>query len=613
MTQNKSSAQQTTGVSAPAASSQATKTKPARIPKSHDGIQYNACKNPACAQYGLSPPDHATKGVVGPYAITYGGKGYPLLKCNACGEMPPMKSNKGITEEVERLAAYLQTKELCCPNDKPHKTTGELCSNNIESVPVGTPKAYRAYGTNAHGSKRMQCCACGKTFIVASKPDKGQHETHQNRDIFKMLVNKVALARIVRMSEISWDTLYRRIDFIHSQCMAFAARRERKLQTHQIKRLYLSIDAQDYLVNWTERKDKRNIVLKAITAADNKTGYVFVNALNFDERADGNAIEQDSKAINDAALPAAHRKYARIWTRNDYAASVAKSAKKPLPAGSLAGDISNGYHMASLRDDIEEFDGKAEHEALPSKGVQIHSEYTMIAMFHHLRNMIGNCDRWRFFLDQESGIRAACLGVFKEEISSRDAEAFYVRIEKSLTNDQKQHCVNDAQAYFDSVKQSNPALDDDEIRLLLIKEEIANLKHIGAFNDKWVSMPLPSMSEPNKAVCWLTEHKEFDEDHIANLYGKASLHGVDSFFQKVRRSIYMCERPPHSSANAGRIWGAYQAYDPAVLKKLLEIYRVHHNYIDLPMKGKKSEKKTPAMRLGLAEAPLDFKDIIYFK
>lgn len=31
------------------------------------------------------------------------------------------------------------------------------------------------------------------------------------------------------------------------------------------------------------------------------------------------------------------------------------------------------------------------------------------------------------------------------------------------------------------------------------------------------------------------------------------------------------------------------------------------------MQGKIAEKKTPAMRLGLADAPLDFKDILYFK
>ena len=35
-----------------------------------------------------------------------------------------------------------------------------------------------------------------------------------------------------------------------------------------------------------------------------------------------------------------------------------------------------------------------------------------------------------------------------------------------------------------------------------------------------------------------------------------------------------------------------------------------HNYIDTPEKG---EKTTPAMRLGLADAVLDYGDVLYFR
>ncbi len=142
------------------------------------------------------------------------------------------------------------------------------------------------------------------------------------------------------------------------------------------------------------------------------------------------------------------------------------------------------------------------------------------------------------------------------------------------------------------------------------------------------------MTEANKAMCWLTEHEEFHDnelvsefddngierrinkkvvsDHVAWLYNKASLHGIDVFFQKIRRRLSMLERPIHSASNNGRTWHGYSPYNPAMVVKMLEIYRVVHNYIDLPPEGKKAEKTTPAMRLGLAQAPLDYKDILYF-
>jgi hypothetical protein len=166
-------------------------------------------------------------------------------------------------------------------------------------------------------------------------------------------------------------------------------------------------------------------------------------------------------------------------------------------------------------------------------------------------------------------------------------------------------------------------VDEDGAKLILLKQEIAAQKEIGKFGDRWVSMPLPSMAEPGKAVCWLTEHRDFakddgtpDDDHVAWLYNKASMHAVDNFFMKVRRGIAMCERSIHSSSTSGRTYDLYQPYNPALLKKVLEIFRVHCNYTDQPgyEKGvKKADRKTPAMRLGLAAAPLDLQDILYFK
>lgn len=349
---------------------------------------------------------------------------------------------------------------------------------------------------------------------------------------------------------------------------------------------------------------------------------MLAGVLNFDESADRNAVEADAESAGDNQKPGPYRKHARYWLDSDYASSVAQTQTKRrlAPGGMLNADIAAKYASSLARADIEEFDGQNKDTALPSKGMQTHSDYTMIAVFHHLKRMVGNCGKWRFFMDQESGIRAACLGAFKEEIKSRKAEAFYVRIEKGLVQEQKREKLAEAKARFAEERKKREGMTEEAATLALIKEEIARQQVIGSFGDKWVSMPLPTMSEPEKAVCWLTAHGDFrtddglpDEEHVAWLYNKASMHSVDTYFMKVRRSIAMCERAARSASVSYRTWNAYQSYNPAVLKKLLEIYRVHHSYTDLPMHGKKAEKTTPAMRLGLAEAPLDYKDIIYFR
>ena len=50
------------------------------------------------------------------------------------------------------------------------------------------------------------------------------------------------------------------------------------------------------------------------------------------------------------------------------------------------------------------------------------------------------------------------------------------------------------------------------------------------------------------------------------------------------------------------------AYKPENLIKTLEIFRVYYNYCKVG-----EDKKTPAMRLGLAEAPIKPEDILYYK
>jgi hypothetical protein len=114
------------------------------------------------------------------------------------------------------------------------------------------------------------------------------------------------------------------------------------------------------------------------------------------------------------------------------------------------------------------------------------------------------------------------------------------------------------------------------------------------------------MSEPEKAMCWLTNLEGYDEDRVANLYLRASLAGIDNFFQRVRRSLNPRERSI-STASGKRVWHGYAPYNPEIVGKLLDIYRIVVNYVEV---GK--DKKTAAMRLGLAKVKIDVKDIIYF-
>jgi len=459
-------------------------------------------------------------------------------------------------EEVARMASYLlPAKALCCRND--------TCSNHVDQLPVGTAGAYTSFGKTAIGNTRWRCKVCGKTFSQNTKSTARQREHHKNKTIFKLLVNKMPVRRIIEVADIHPKTFYHRLDFLHRQCQAFAAHRERALAKLPIRRLYIGVDRQDYLVNWLVRKDKRNIQLSAIAAVDNEHGYCFGMHLNFDPSLNREAVQAEVENNGDLGMPYPHRRFARLWLNADHDNASRKSMSRKRHKLGLPAEIDETYAAALERDDIESPDTPSSVERLPEYGMQTHGEYTIYGHFFFLKRLLGNVQKWRFFIDQDPGLRAACLSAFHDEIQSRTADVFYVRITKNMTVDEKRRMYKNAKALFEQAKVAHPGMKPQEVKLLLIKERLACMTQHGKWQDRWLEHPFPTMSEPEKAVAYLTDLGDYDTDHQAWLYNKASLHGVDSFFNQVRRRLSLLERPIHPKSNKGRIWNGYAPYNRA--------------------------------------------------
>ncbi len=315
-----------------------------------------------------------------------------------------------------------------------------------------------------------------------------------------------------------------------------------------------------------------------------------------------------------------------MWTAVDYANSVKASGRKNPGDGKLESAIADRYAKAAKRDDAEATDAPTPDDQLPDRGMQVHTEYLLYGAFLRMREMLDSTEKVRFFLDQDSGMRAACLGAWADRVQDRTCDAFYVTIAKERTVDQKRNLIA---AAHEEIAAAMAALNctKQEAVLAVLRYRITAARTFGKWNDRWVFHPVVTMSEPEKALCHLTDYGDMDEDHLAWLYNKASLHGVDSYFNRIRRRLSLLERGIHSQANAGRVWNGYAPYNPEQIQKLLDIFRVCHNYmwtrkvwekspID-PDTGEQSSeliqvKKTPAMLLGLAKGVVSFEDVIYF-
>ncbi len=112
-----------------------------------------------------------------------------------------------------------------------------------------------------------------------------------------------------------------------------------------------------------------------------------------------------------------------------------------------------------------------------------------------------------------------------------------------LRVDEKRQKYLEAKARFAHAEAAHPAMKPKEVKPMPIKERLAAMTPHGRWEDQWLDHPFPAMGEPEKAVAYLTDFGDYDEDHRAWLYNKASLHGVDSFLNQVRRRLSLLERP----------------------------------------------------------------------
>jgi transposase-like protein len=586
-----------------------------RFPAPADGVQVNFCKNIRCAAFGVPETLHrirrpkTTASAPGDY-IRAGSLDALRMKCGVCGTKMPIRSNQAVAEERNRLSAYTLDKPApSCPH--------EDCDHF--GTPVTEPGCYARFGTTKVGTPRWRCNSCKKSFSEEGAPLLRQRKPHKNRDVFLLLVNKAPIRRIAEVTGLDPKSLYGKIKFIGRQCQAFVGERERKLlEGGALPKMYVAVDRQTHNVNWSSRRDRRNVQLSAIASADLASGYVFGFHLNFDPSLDPDAVEREAAALGDLGQAEAYRHFARVWLSPDFEAAVARATESALTKrrgrtkiggedAALDAAITSTYAEAGSRADVEAAESATSDTALPALGMLIKEQYTMHGHFQLLARLLAGAEKVRMYLDQDSGIRAAFLGAFADRIKARTADGWYVSVLKDSTIHQKERAVQLAKTRLKEAEERYPGSSKDELLVALMKEEMGLSRTMGQFDDRWLSHPSPSMSEPAKKVCWLTDMGDYDEDHAAALYLKASLHAVDRFFMQARRLLSLAERSLVTASADRRVWHGYSAYRPENLARVLEIFRVYYNYCKA---GK--DKKTPAMRLGLARAPIPIESILYF-
>ena len=590
------------------------------LPGAQREIQVNHCKIPGCDNFGVPARwEPSKRGPSSERDLAYTlqkGKGIPGIRCKACGDGPPVKSNAAIARELARLSresGIWRPEELTgCRNAQ--------CENHAR--PIGFhPDAYRKRGKPPSGKGQIyECRACGRRTRLSDAVRLHDRHRRMAADIFGRIANKSPVRGCCRGGGIrSTNSYYKILDFVHRRCRAYSGTFDRAFIDGRLQLpedMNVETDAQVYRLNWISRMDRRNVELSAYATVHHDSRFVLAMHTNYDGHVDPFEINKAATVNGDLEVPEAFREYAQYWlTGDELREGRSMGLRDDKVRVNLLRQIERLYADASSREDVENIELQVlnTNYTTPflSRGLQVHMPYTAYAhwlLVHRILTGAG-VKRVQANMDIDSMGRAAFLSAFVDEVRRGDAHAFYVRATKYQTIDERRDILAESRRAFGAFRRTLPKAvqrDRAEVARRLMKERIEARQKHGKWDDEWVEHPLPTLNEPHKAMAWLTADPGIDEDRKADMFLRSGMGRIDNVFAKTRRLINPLERPLGTVSGGYTVWHGYAPYNVAMLEKYVTIFRAVDNFVFVGDDG-----ATPAMRLGFTKRPLGFEDILW--
>ncbi|HIC45648.1 hypothetical protein [Methylophaga sp.] len=588
------------------------------------GIQANHCKNPACANFGISyeddpsDPRYTRSGstqVTPPLFREPASKanhpalGRPnatlFIQCRLCSGTLPLKNNRAI-HSVMKIWKYHPDNQSC-PNIS--------CLNHGSPLQTGL---YKKNGTTKSGTARWLCKACGKSFVekAAVRAPRTGEKPYRREDVVMGFVNGLAIRRMQELYGINAASIYHHLEKAYEACVRFHSARMERLPSVLEKRgaVYFSTDRQDLLVNWTDRHKRNAIVVKAVCSVDVDTGFAYRYDVGIDDHNDAQQIHKESIDAEDVDKAYIFRKYPHLFLPSDMSherrlnAFVEQEIIKARRSDPDISDVQLKYLESHLRQDVElpSFH-LTEGTGLPKNSLLIREDYQLYAHYQLLAEQFGfdNDITVVNYSDQESGLRAAFMSAFGEKVKKHQAELYYIRFLKGATREEREAASVRTEKRLSAVMKAQ-GCSREQAKLILCEIALqGRQKPVGHWSDNWGDHPLETPTEVYKAYSHMTDFGNKPLSIRARYLKKATLHPVDNYFMRVRRRVSQLERGIPTASRDRRIWYGKCFYRPDLVKKVSMVLMTYLNYVSL------DGKKTPAEKLGLAKGPVRLRDILF--
>lgn len=584
------------------------------FPRAYKGYQINFCKNPTCKNYGVPPsaPKKKSNGDfskdIGAYKVQVtrskrnGKQTVKLLTCKLCNSASTLFSNKGIIQEVERLQSIYKLEVPRCPNTAlyPDKRKGIADGRRYEKI------RKKVRNKTIKLTKLKSPCS-NHEFDILAFPDNYWLDSKN----IKKARNTKGLPKIVH-PDVSGK--YHNINELVSQTFKCkkchtkfsAPLNPQKGQTNQqINYQLFSELVNKGIINRIAEKLRTNHAL-----IYSRIEFFYNQCIQFEQyQLKTNIHKLKSKVLN---LSMDRQMFYTNWTSK-------RDARRTLLVNTSTVDNNTRFALASTLN----FDFTSNYKALAKEFIRV-GEYGKEPFKRRYQQYILPEEG----IDEDDTIKTPTKHLLLQQTYSIFS---YLEILKP---------------FFDSVKKVNLYADDDNAFDITITKTLKDYINKGKSQAcitrtskltkgevekdsvfEWVPQCMPKVDGKHLDLKLLT----YADDSFLD---QASLHGVDNYFQILRRRLNMLERPLRPTANTNQEqlikndlssanskfekWNIYGSYNPKYIAMMIEIMRVYNNYVLTDEKSIKNKKaysgnpKTPAQKIGLVDKVFDIYDIIDF-
>lgn len=595
-------------------------------------IQMNFCNNVFCKWYGLPQVRYVdVKNKPSRYKLHSSNEDSSIV----CNDIPSDKSygivlgnetnavsNYSLAEEIKRLID-INTVE---PIVKEYNFHYEGCVDYL-STPFSDKDLFKHRGKSTSKSIKYQCKACGKiTNVLPSKKSRLNYN-HKRSAILvrftKDLVGRTPVRSTCEQNGIGHATYYRELERLYLKCLEFLQHHETlQLRKMDFAEMFIDTDSMIYNLNnirkkgFAKAKDKQlktdkelgvepqdvNLQTYLIASADMLSGYVFRADIAYDYGMILEEVESDTETYHCDHTYDFLRKNDRL--RYSYS---------PQPPTQYDSETEMEYQIKHQR-----FENRKKYV----DGCHTKTLYTAMAQYWLIKNSL-NAKCFHFLSDDDATLQNAVFRVFADKFKDGFADYFTIQVNRvlSITESGTEffRFRKEIRAWGRSKGLDVDAMPYEELAYHWLLNELQHHefykyqeidgKPYPVRGNNKIRHPLVTKDEGERLINCISDLTYMDKSDLAKLILKLNSRSINNFFQKIRRSICILERPFHTSRADGKSY-IYANYNPRYAQYATTILRTFYNFCwATKMDG---ETLTPAQRLGIADRVYDYQDIIYF-